>query len=141
VKADPSGGSRVWNESKKKAEEIIKLVKEGKDFAALAKERSEDPFAKNGGDMGWAHKGSLFPEIEEAASKLKPGETSPAPATTIYGYHIVKLEGRKAAVQKKFEELNIKNLETELEQKEHKNLWNSWLENLKNTSKVEYFNK
>lgn len=141
VKADPSGGSRAWNESKKKAEEIIKLIKEGKDFATLARERSEDPFAKDGGDMGWAHKGSLFPEIEEAASKLKPGETAPAPATTIYGYHIVKLEGRKASVQKKFEELNVKNLETELEQKEHKNLWNSWLENLKNTSKVEYFNK
>ena len=90
--------------------------------------------------MGWAHKGSLFPEIEEAATKLKPGEVS-APVMTIYGYHIVKLEGRKASVQKKFEDLNIKKLETELEQKEHKTLWNSWLDNLKKTAKVEYFNK
>lgn len=140
VKADPSGGQRVWNVSMKKAEEIAKLAKEGKDFASLAKERSEDPFAKNGGDMGWAHKGSLFPEIEDAAAKLKPGEIS-SPVMTIYGYHIVKLEGRKPSVQKKFEELNLKKLEAELEQKEQKNLWTSWLENLKKTAKIEYFNK
>lgn len=137
VKADPSGGQRVWNESKKKAEEIAKLARGGKDFGKLAEERSEDPFAKKGGDMGWAHKGSLFPEIEEAAAKLKVGEISD-PVMTIYGYHVIRVEGRKPSVQKKFEELNLKNLENELEQKEHKNLWNSWLDGLKKASKVEY---
>ncbi len=140
VKADPSGGQRVWNESRKKAEEIAKLAKEGNDFAKLATERSEDPFAKSGGDMGWAHKGSLFPEIEEAASKLKAGEVS-APVMTIYGYHVLKLEGRKPSVQKKFEELNIKNLEHELEQKEQKTLWTSWLDDIKKNSKIEYVKK
>jgi parvulin-like peptidyl-prolyl isomerase len=140
IKADPSGGQRVWNESKKKAEDIAKSVKEGKDFAKLAEERSEDPFAKNGGDMGWAHKGSLFPEIEEAASKLKPGEIS-GPVMTIYGYHLVKLEGRKPPVQKKFEELNQKKLESELEQKEQKKLWSSWLDGIKKASKIEYVKK
>ena len=140
VKADPSGGQKVWNESKKKAEEIVKLAREGKDFAKLAEERSEDPFAKKGGDMGWAHKGSLFQEIEDASAKLKTGEISD-PVMTIYGYHVVKIEGRKPPVQKKFEELNLKNLETELEQKEHKQLWNSWLDGLKKASKIEYLKK
>ena len=140
VKADPSGGQKVWNETKKKAEEIVKLAREGKDFAKLAEERSEDPFAKKGGDMGWAHKGSLFQEIEDASAKLKTGEISD-PVMTIYGYHVVKIEGRKPPVQKKFEELNLKNLETELEQKEHKQLWNSWLDGLKKASKIEYLKK
>lgn len=140
VKADPSGGQRVWNESRKKAEEIAKLVKGGKDFGKVAQERSEDPFATKGGDMGWAHKGSLFPEIEAAAAKLKPGEIS-EPVMTIYGYHVVKLEGRKPSVQKKFEELNQPKLEGELEQKEHKKLWSSWLDGLKKGSKVEYVQK
>lgn len=140
VKADPSGGQRVWNESKKKAEEIAKLAKEGKDFGKLAEERSEDPFAKSGGDMGWAHKGSLFPEIEEAAAKLKTGEIS-APIMTIYGYHVIKMDGRKPSVQKKFEELNQKKLESELEEKEHKKLWNSWLDGMKKASKIEYLKK
>jgi len=140
VKADPSGGQRVWNESRKKAEEISKLAKEGKDFAKLAVERSEDPFAKNGGDMGWAHKGSLFPEIEEAAGKLKVGEVS-GPVMTIYGYHILKVEARKPSVQKKFEELNQKNLEHELEEKEFKNLWNGWLDGIRKVSKIEYLKK
>jgi parvulin-like peptidyl-prolyl isomerase len=140
IKADPSGGQRVWNESRKKAEEISKLAKEGTDFAKLATERSEDPFAKNGGDMGWAHKGSLFPEIEEAAGKLKVGEVS-GPVMTIYGYHILKMEARKPSVQKKFEELNQKNLEHELEEKEFKNLWNGWLDGIRKASKVEYLKK
>lgn len=140
VKADPSGGQRVWNESKKKAEEIAKLAKGGKDFSKLAQERSEDPLAKNGGDMGWAHKGSLFPEIEEAASKLKAGEVS-EPVMTIYGYHVLKVEGRKPSVQKKYEELNLKNLEHDLKQKEQKQLWSSWLEGLKKASKIEYVKK
>lgn len=140
VKADPSGGQRVWNESRKKAEEISKLAKDGKDFGKLAQERSEDPFAKQGGDMGWAHKGSLFPEIEDAAAKLKTGEIS-EPVMTIYGYHVIKVEGRKPSVQKKFEELNHKKLENELEQKEHKQLWSAWLDGLKKGSKVEYLQK
>lgn len=140
VKADPSGGQRVWNEARKKAEEIVKLAKGGKDFAKLAEERSEDPFAKKGGDMGWAHQGSLFPEIESAAAKLKTGEISD-PVMTIYGYHVVKVEGRKPSVQKKFEELNRPKLESELEQKEHKKLWNGWLDGLRKGSKVEYVQK
>ncbi|CAG1065384.1 Foldase protein PrsA 2 [uncultured bacterium] len=140
IKADPSGGQRVWNESRKKAEEISKLAKEGTDFAKLASERSEDPFAKKGGDMGWAHKGSLFPEIEEAAGKLKAGEIS-GPVMTIYGYHVLKIEGRKPSVQKKFEELNQKNLEHELEEKEFKSLWNGWLDGIRKASKIEYLKK
>lgn len=138
VKADPSGGQKVWNESQKKAAEIAKLAREGKDFAKLAEERSEDPFAKKGGDMGWAHQGSLFPEIEAAAAKLKQGEISD-PVMTIYGFHVLKVEDRQPSVQKKFEELNLKNLESELEKKEHKRLWDEWLDGLKKKAKVEYF--
>lgn len=140
IKADPSGGQRVWNEALKKAEEISKLAKGGKDFAKLAEERSEDPNAKKGGDMGWAHKGSLFPEIEEAVANMKTGEIT-EPIMTIYGYHIVKVEGKKASVQKKFEELNKEKLEKELEDKEYKRLWDGWIKDMRNAAKIEYLQK
>ncbi len=137
VKADPSGGQRVWAESLKKAQEIAKTAKSGQDFPKLAEKVSEDPFAKNGGDMGWAHKGSLFPEIEEAVSKMKVNEVSD-PIMTLYGYHIVKLEGKKPSVQRKFEEINKAKLKKELEEKEYKKVWKEWIAELRSTAKIEY---
>lgn len=137
VKADPGGGAVVWNASKKKAEEILKLAKSGKDFAKLAEEFSEDPYAKSGGDMGWAHKGSIFEEIEEAVETVKVGGMV-GPVMTIHGYHVVKIEDRKPPVQKKFEELDLEKLNFELRQKEYKKYWKDWMTGLREAAKIEY---
>ncbi len=137
LKADPSGGQKVWNEVKKKAQEVANKARAGEDFAALARKISEDPNAKDGGDMGWAHKGSLFPEIDDAAAKMKVGEISD-PVMTIYGYHILKLEGVKPSVQKKFDEINKEKLKAELSAKEFKRLWDDWIKELRSTAKIEY---
>ncbi len=140
IKADPSGGQKAWNASLKKAQDILKQIRAGEDFAKIAGLHSEDPNAKNGGDMGWAHKGSLFDEIDAAAEKMKPGEVS-EPVSTIYGYHIIKLVDRKVSTQKKFEDLNKEKLEKELEAKEQKMLWNSWITEMKSVAKIEYLDK
>lgn len=140
IKADPSGGQKAWNASLKKAQDILKQIRAGEDFAKIAELHSEDPNAKNGGDMGWAHKGSLFDEIDAAAEKMKPGEVS-EPVSTIYGYHIVKLVDRKVSTQKKFEDLNKEKLEKELESKEQKMLWNAWITEMKSVAKIEYLDK
>lgn len=137
IKADPSGGQKVWNEAQKKAKDIANSARKGEDFAKLAQKISEDPNAKNGGDMGWAHKGSLFPEIDDAAAKMNVGDISD-PIMTIYGYHVIKLEGRKPSVQKKFDELNKEKLKSELGAKEHKKLWEDWVKELRAPAKIEY---
>jgi len=137
IKADPSGGTKAWNESKKKADDIIELAKSGEDFAKLAKERSEDINAANGGDMGWAHVGSIFEEIEAAVETAKEGDIV-GPVMTLYGYHIVKVEGRMPSVQKKFEELNIENLRDELRDKEQINNWKDWIKDLRDKATIEY---
>jgi parvulin-like peptidyl-prolyl isomerase len=137
LKADPSGGQRVWNAARKKAMEIAERARGGEDFAELAKEFSEDPLAKHGGDMGWAHKGSLFDEIDAAASSLEVGEVS-EPAMTIYGYHVLKLEGRKPAVQLEYSEINQKKLKTELLSKKYNRLRREWITGLRNNAKIEY---
>ncbi len=137
IKADPSGGQKVWDAAKKRAMDLAKKARAGEDFAGIAKKNSEDPYAKDGGDMGWAHKGSLFAEIDDAVSKMKVGEVSD-PVMTIYGYHILKLEGIKPSVQKKFNEINKDKLKSELGAKEFKRLWDEWITELRAGAKIEY---
>jgi len=84
---------------------ISEKLKKGEDFAKLAKEYSIDPGSKdNGGDLGFFSRGQMVPEFEEAAFSLKKGEIS-SPVKTNYGYHILKMEEKKAATQKSFNEV------------------------------------
>ena len=79
----------------KKAEEVLKKVNDGGDFAELAKEFSEDPGSKNkGGLYEGIGKGQFAPEFEAATMALEPGEIADKPIKTNFGYHIIKLEKR-----------------------------------------------
>lgn len=80
-------------EKKAKADEILKKIKAGGDFAELAKENTEDPGSKEtGGLYEGVTKGQFAPEFEKAALALKPGEVASEPIKTKFGYHIIKLE-------------------------------------------------
>lgn len=79
------------------ANAILKQLAKGGDFQAIAKEKSEDPGSKaNGGDLGFFAKGQMVPEFEAEAFSLKPGETSTKPVKTQFGYHIIKVEEKRA---------------------------------------------
>lgn len=78
--------------AKAQAEDVYKkATAKDADFAALAKEYSQDPSSSaNGGDLGFFEKGRMVPEFEDAAFKLKRGEIS-EPIRSVYGYHIIKV--------------------------------------------------
>ena len=64
------------------------------DFAALAREHSQDGSAKEGGDLGWANPGRYVPEFEQAMDALKPGEIS-QPLVSRFGVHLIQLMERR----------------------------------------------
>lgn len=77
------------------AQKVLDEVKKGGDFAALAKQYSNDGSAQNGGDLGWFGKGVMVEQFEKAAFSLKKGETYPTLVETDFGYHIIKLDDRR----------------------------------------------
>ena len=76
---------------RKQIDGLLKRIRGGEDFAALAKQYSEDPASKdNGGEMPAFARGQMAPEFEAAAFSLTNNQVSDV-ITTAYGYHIIKL--------------------------------------------------
>ena len=116
IKVDTSSEDGLTDdEAKEKAEELIKKLKDGADFAELAKENSDDTGSKeSGGDLGYFNKGDMVKEFEEAAYALKVDEYTKEPVKTTYGYHIILKTGEKD--KPKYKEVKdniIKKLTTE----------------------------
>ncbi|HSX70232.1 MAG TPA: SurA N-terminal domain-containing protein, partial [Pseudomonas sp.] len=95
-------------EAKAKLEQAAERLKKGEDFAALAKELSQDPgSASNGGDLGFAGPGVYDPEFEKALYALKKDEVS-APVRSAFGWHLIKLLDVQSPEVPSFESLKAK---------------------------------
>ncbi|MDK2836757.1 MAG: foldase protein PrsA [Thermosediminibacterales bacterium] len=91
--------------SEEKAREILKQIKDGADFAELAKKNSEDPeSAEKGGDLGYFRRGQMVAPFEKAAFELEPGQVSDI-VKTDFGYHIIKVEDKKIYPVYEFQEV------------------------------------
>ena len=100
-KVDP----KELDAARAKAQDVLKQVKEGGNFADLAKKYSDDPgSAKNGGSLGFIGKGRTVPEFEKAAFSLPKGGTSDLVQSS-YGFHIIHVDDKQDAHLKSVDEI------------------------------------
>jgi len=83
---------------------LAEVRRPGADFAEVARRRSTDPGGRNGGDLGFFKRGDMIGEFEQAAFALRPGEIAANPVRTQFGWHVIRLEERRAVPAASFEE-------------------------------------
>jgi len=133
---DQVNAKHILVKTEDEAKTVIADLKGGGDFAAIAKEKSNDPGTKaTGGDLGWFTKDEMVPEFAEAAFKLQKGQYTEAPVKTQFGYHVIMLVDRRTAPPPTMEEARpqvVALLQRELiEQK---------VKELRTSAKIETFN-
>lgn len=82
-------------QAKVQAEEVLQKIKDGADFAEMAKQYGSDSTKDEGGSLGWFAKGAMVAEFEDAVFAMQPGQLSDKLIETSFGYHIVKMDGRR----------------------------------------------
>jgi peptidyl-prolyl cis-trans isomerase C len=82
-------------ETEDEAKQVVEELKKGADFAELAKKKSKDPGAADGGDLGFFTKEQMVPEFSTAAFALEPGKISD-PVKTQFGWHVIKVEEKRS---------------------------------------------
>ena len=101
---DQVHASHILVKTEAEAQDILKQLKAGGKFEELAKKHSIDAAAAKGGDLGWFGKGAMLPEFEKAVFALKEGDMSGI-VKTKFGYHIIKLTGKRPAGIRPFDEV------------------------------------
>jgi peptidyl-prolyl cis-trans isomerase C len=137
VTSDPNVEPAVAKAAAKvKAEELLKQIRDGADFAELAKANSNCPSSVHGGDLGFFSRGQMVPAFEEAAFALKVGQVSDV-VETQFGFHIIKVTDKKEAGTKTFEEVK-NNIMAMLTAKKQAELAERYIESLKAEANIVY---
>ena len=117
----------VLVENEKEAKDVLARLKKGEKFAEIATQISICPSKAKGGDLDWMPKGSLVPEIEEVAFKMKKGQVE-GPVKSKFGYHILFLEDSKPAEEASFDQVKeyiIEQLKYQKQQEQYEKIADS----------------
>ncbi len=122
-------------ETEDEAKAIEDELKKGADFAELAKKKSKDPGASDGGDLGFFTKDQMVPEFSAVAFSLEPGKISD-PVKTQFGWHVIKVEEKRNRKPPEFDQVKsqIENYVTRKAQADY-------VAKLRETAKVERIDK
>jgi peptidyl-prolyl cis-trans isomerase C len=106
VTGDSVNASHILVDSEEKANELLAKINAGEiSFEDAARENSSCPSKENGGNLGDFGKGQMVPEFDEAVFAMEVGEISKAPVKTQFGYHLIKLNDKKASETMPFAEI------------------------------------
>ncbi|MFC1634500.1 peptidylprolyl isomerase [Planctomycetota bacterium] len=131
--ADPNEAKAM---AKVKAQGFLQQIKDGADFAELAKAHSHCPSAPRGGDLGFFPRGETTPQFEKVAFEQEIGQTSDI-VETEYGYHIIKTTDHKDATVISFEQAKD-NIIIELTEKKQLDFAEKYISSLKAQAKIVY---
>ena len=137
VKVDAKADEAKKTEARKKIEEVQQKLKDGGDFAELAKEYSEGPSSTKGGDLGSFGRGQMVKPFENAAWALKPNEVSDI-VETRFGYHIIKLFDIKPEQTLAYADVKDKIIQRMKQEKIEKEA-GQYVDKLKKEAKIEKF--
>lgn len=90
-KMDEIKAQHILVKDEQLAKDLIKKIKDGADFATLAKENSLDATKENGGELGYFVKEDVVPEFADAVFALSKDEVTSKPVKTEFGYHVIKM--------------------------------------------------
>lgn len=124
-------------DTKEKADEMLKRLKQGEDFEKLAKENSTCPSASKGGDLGYFGRGQMVPEFENAVFSLAIGKYSD-PVHSQFGWHVIKVVDKKPALVHKYEEVKDQVKQTMLNERKYQAAM-EFVDKRWNQSKIEYY--
>lgn len=129
IAVDPDADKEVVEEKRKQADDVLQQIRDDADFAALAKEYSDDPgSASSGGGLGYFARGVMVPEFDEVVFSMDTGAVSEV-VRTQFGFHIIKLEDVRAEEIPTLEALRDQ-LVAELQQQSVDDLFYEQLEQL-----------
>lgn len=136
IRIDPDADAPTRERARARAAAVLAQARRGADFAALAKEYSEDPgTAAAGGDLGFFARGQLVPAFETAAFALKPGEVSGL-VESPFGLHIIKAGEHRAARTVPLAEVRDE-IRTYLTQQQRQDKLGAFVAHLKAQAKIE----
>jgi peptidyl-prolyl cis-trans isomerase C len=118
-------------ESEDEAKQIIAELKKGGDFAEIAKKKSKDPGAQDGGDLGYFTKEQMVPEFSKVAFETEPGKIAD-PVKSQFGWHVIKVEDKRKRKPPEFEQVKPQ-IETYVTRKAQADL----VSKLRETAKIE----
>jgi len=136
IRMEPTADDMTRAQVRARAEAVLKRAKAGEDFAALARETSEDETTgPNGGDLSWFGPGQMVPAFDSAAFSLKEGGISDL-VETQFGYHIIKVEGNRMSQPRAFEEVQ-EGIRSQLQQIRGQELYRTNVDALLQNAQVE----
>jgi len=137
IKVEANADEAKKVEARQKIKEVQQKLKDGGDFAALAKEYSEGPSNAKGGDLGYFRRGQMVKPFEDAAFSQKPNEVSDV-VETRFGYHLIKVYNKKPEQVLTYTDVKDK-ITQRLKQEKVENEARQYVEKLKKDAKVEKF--
>lgn len=134
-RVDPSASKEEWTKAREEIQKIINRIKEGADFAELARQYSTDKSASNGGNLGYVHTGMLNEHLQAKIDAFQLGDMT-EPTTILEGVAVYRLDERVPSKLREFADVEQRSMDL-LEREKIDQAWKGTISNLRAAAKIE----